>query len=336
MIYKNNNHIDNKSNYQLRSRRLIKKYTIFKRLISTICVIGMMYISIFTVIAAGVSNDYVITEDLQIVSTNTINIKDGNKPYKSYIVPSTNVKNAFDYLDITLNTEDTVNIPLKSEIKDNLNIKINRISYKRIEKIRKIKFKTIKKYTTKLYKGKKQVKQKGKCGKKKITYTKQLINGKIKKTIVSKVKTIKKPINKIIMIGTKRKNYYMIAHNPTRFKTKKNGGADTIYDHNGKKIAYKKKLTGMATAYSFDAGSITATGASVHIGGVAVNPNQIPYGSKLYIESPDGHLVYGYAIANDTGGFAYNGSGTMIDLFYPTIGNCTQFGRRTMNVYILK
>ncbi|MGN1130352.1 MAG: 3D domain-containing protein, partial [Ruminococcus sp.] len=37
---------------------------------------------------------------------------------------------------------------------------------------------------------------------------------------------------------------------------------------------------------------------------------------------------------NDTGGFAISGS-AVVDLFYPTYNQCVQFGRRTVNVYVL-
>lgn len=285
----------------------------------------MIWISLFLVGAVTVSDDAVATE--------SVNIKDGAKPYVEYTVPKTNVNDALKSVGISLGKEDTVDKPLSASIESGMKIKINRITYKKVVKVKKTKFKTKKKKTSKLYLGQKKVKTKGKKGKKKITYTKKLVNGKVTKTFVSKVKVIKKPKNKVVLVGTRRK--YMIAYNPKKYKTKSSGGIGTVRDHNGKKIAYKQKFTGQATAYSYDAGSITATGATVGIGGVAVNPNQIPYGSKLYIESPDGSLAYGYAVANDTGGFAYNGSGTMIDLFYPTYGNCCEFGRRTMTVYVL-
>jgi len=67
-------------------------------------------------------------------------------------------------------------------------------------------------------------------------------------------------------------------------------------------------------------------------GVVAVDPKVIPLGTKLYIESPDGSYVYGCAVAGDTGGAI---KGNRIDLFMDTYSECMQFGRRTMNVYIL-
>ena len=54
--------------------------------------------------------------------------------------------------------------------------------------------------------------------------------------------------------------------------------------------------------------------------------------------SADGKTVYGYAIAADTGGFAYNGSGRIVDLRLPTGSKCNcgkAWGVKTVNVYIL-
>ena len=42
-------------------------------------------------------------------------------------------------------------------------------------------------------------------------------------------------------------------------------------------------------------------------GYVAVDPDIIPYGSKLYIMTKDGSWDYGYAIAADTGGAMLSG-----------------------------
>jgi 3D (Asp-Asp-Asp) domain-containing protein len=295
----------------------------------------MLWASSITVAAESIPDDCVVSEDLQIVATETIKIKDGAKPYKDYIVPLTNVEEALKYSNIKLGKYDTLNTSKKAPIIAGMKIKINRISYKKIVKYKAIKFKVKKKYTSKLYKGKKKVKCKGKKGKKKIIFTKTILNGKVVRKVISKEKVVKKPKNKVILIGTKRKNYYMIANNPTKFKTKSKGGKGTFRDHNGKKVAYKNKFTGRATAYSARSGATTSIGDTVHIGGAAVNPNQISYGSKMYIESPDGKFVYGYAKANDTGGFAYNGSGTLIDVFYPSFDDCCQFGCRTLVVYIL-
>ena len=65
-----------------------------------------------------------------------------------------------------------------------------------------------------------------------------------------------------------------------------------------------------------------------------MDPELIPYGTELYIVSPDGSYVYGYAIAGDTGGGVRSGA-LIADLFMETYEECVQYGKRTMNVYVL-
>ena len=103
-------------------------------------------------------------------------------------------------------------------------------------------------------------------------------------------------------------------------------------DANGRPVNYVKKLTGKATAYC--KGTTCATGVKVRPGYIAVNPKQIPYGTKMYIVSADGKYNYGYSIAADTGGFAKNGS-AIADLYMYSYDDCIQFGRRNIEIYIL-
>ena len=55
-------------------------------------------------------------------------------------------------------------------------------------------------------------------------------------------------------------------------------------------------------------------------------------GSKLYITTPNGNIVYGTAVAADTGGAI---KGNKVDLYYNTYNECIQFGRRNVTVYVL-
>lgn len=113
--------------------------------------------------------------------------------------------------------------------------------------------------------------------------------------------------------------------------------APKIYvDEQGQPLKYIKKYSGKCTAYYNPNGNLTATGRVFKPGHIAVNPKKIPYGTKMYVVSPKGGFVYGYSIAADTGGFANNGSGTLVDLAFWTKKECNNFGRRTMNVYILE
>lgn len=107
-------------------------------------------------------------------------------------------------------------------------------------------------------------------------------------------------------------------------------------DQNGAPTQYKQIIDGKATAYyAGEGGSLTSTGVRVRTGYVAVNPNQIPYGSKLYIVSHDGKYIYGYSIAADTGGFAKKGKITT-DLYFNSSSECRNFGVRSVRIYVLE
>ena len=92
---------------------------------------------------------------------------------------------------------------------------------------------------------------------------------------------------------------------------------------------YYQALTMEASAYlPTDGGGhgITATGIMARRGVVAVDPDVIPLGSRLYIPG------YGEAIAADTGGAIV---GHKIDLCMENYSEAMQFGRRDVVVYIL-
>jgi uncharacterized protein YabE (DUF348 family) len=101
-------------------------------------------------------------------------------------------------------------------------------------------------------------------------------------------------------------------------------GTQTSISRGGKTINFKRAYVMKATAYCIP-GGITATGASVRWGVVAVDPRVIPLGSKLYIEG------YGDAQALDTGGAI---KGNRIDLYMNSRQAALSFGVRSVVVYV--
>ena len=98
----------------------------------------------------------------------------------------------------------------------------------------------------------------------------------------------------------------------------------------GEPSRYRRVLTMEATAYSSEdpgCGLYTARGSRVTKGLVAVDPNVIPLGTRLYISG------YGPAIADDTGGAII---GQVIDVAFNSRNEALQFGRRQVTVYILE
>ena len=104
-------------------------------------------------------------------------------------------------------------------------------------------------------------------------------------------------------------------------------------DANGVPLHYTRLIQGHATAYY--GGTLTATGTRPMQGTVAVDPREIPYGTRMYITSADGSIVYGLAVAEDTGGFIYWPNGATVDLYMWTYSDCVQWGWRMANIYIL-
>ncbi len=112
-------------------------------------------------------------------------------------------------------------------------------------------------------------------------------------------------------------------------------GENTITTASGEVLTYTHTMTVEATAYTkTDEGcdNWTATGTLARYGAIAVDPSVIPYGTRMYIVSWDGSVVYGYATAEDCGG-AINGN--RVDLYYDTYEECIQFGRRDCTIYFL-
>ncbi len=112
-------------------------------------------------------------------------------------------------------------------------------------------------------------------------------------------------------------------------------GENTITTASGEVLTFTHTMVVEATAYTkTDAGcdDWTATGTLARYGAIAVDPSVIPYGTRMYIVSNDGQVVYGYATAEDCGG-AINGA--RVDLYYDTYEECIQFGRRDCTIYFL-
>jgi 3D (Asp-Asp-Asp) domain-containing protein len=86
----------------------------------------------------------------------------------------------------------------------------------------------------------------------------------------------------------------------------------------------------VATAYvpwCSGCSGITKLGMHAGHGVVAVDPNVIPLGSRLYVPG------YGAAVAGDTGGAIH---GNRIDLGFNDLGEALRFGRRPITVYVLR
>lgn len=103
--------------------------------------------------------------------------------------------------------------------------------------------------------------------------------------------------------------------------------ATATHESRGRASRGKRQPTGIdlgefeSTCYNLR--GITASGKRVGWGRVAVDPDVIPLGTRLYIQG------YGESIAADTGGVI---DGRIIDVWKPTREQCMKWGRRTVRV----
>lgn len=106
--------------------------------------------------------------------------------------------------------------------------------------------------------------------------------------------------------------------------------------HNRVPNNYQEVLDIKATAYAPGErdndqwGEKTYLGTQVRPGIIAVDPDVIPLGSKVYIEYPDGHGEY--AVAEDTGGAI---KGNRIDVAMRSDNQAEKFGIQDVKVYII-
>lgn len=223
--------------------------------------------------------------------------------------------------DIKINKDDKVFPATNVVVEEGLKVAITRVETKIIEDMESIDFSTVVRNDDSIEKGTNKVIQEGEKGQRKITTRVVYENGKETSKIIISDAITKKPVEKIVAMGT------LGVYNLSR------GGS----------VHYTKQLRMKATAYSpYDSGSYKAPG-NEHIeitaigtiakrnddgySSVAVDPSVIPLGSKLYVPG------YGYGIAEDTGGAI---KGNRIDLFYYTRDEASDWGVRMVDVYILK
>lgn len=230
------------------------------------------------------------------------------------------VSDAVVQAGVQLGTNDTMNVAPNGTVNPGMEIKVSRVAYKEIAETRAIPYKTVTQKDSTLAAGKTRIKTAGQNGTQKVVVRQKLVDGKMTEAQDVGSSVVTKPVDQITLFGTKKSAVASV------------GTDGTLTDQNGETVRYKKVLTGRCSCYT--GGGWTSTGAKAAFGRVAVNPHVIPYGSRLYICSPDGKLVYGYAVASDTGGAAMRGA-IIADLYYDSYSQCMRIGTRTMNVYVL-
>lgn len=227
---------------------------------------------------------------------------------------------------ISLAPSDRLSADAEDRISDGMSISVIRVLQRETTETQPVAFKTVKVSDPTLSSGKTKVKTDGKNGVKTIVKSETLTDGKVAESKVVSESVTQTPVDRVVLVGTKS------AETKRSAAASATSAAGTFVDRDGNTVKYRKYFTGRCTAYT--GGGTTSTGKPAAVGLVAVNPSLIPYGTRLYIASPDGKTVYGYAVAADTGGGAKSGR-ILADLYYNTLNQCVNFGVRNMRIYIL-
>ncbi len=235
------------------------------------------------------------------------------------------VLEAIEKAGITLSEDDVVNYDSDAMIFEGIEIIVDEVKFERETTKKEIGFETEYQESDDYPKGYEEVTREGENGVVEITTTYKYVNGEPQGACGEIENVVKKPVPKLVTKGTAE--LAPVSNLGGGTSSSGSGLVGTIAG-----LSYKSVLTGSATAYTASEGALTATGVPAYVGGVAVNPNIIPYGSKLYIVC-DGY-TYGYATAVDTGGALMSGT-ALVDLYMSSYDECINFGRRNVTVYVL-
>ena len=259
----------------------------------------------------------------------TITVGNESNVYK---VPSDTLGNILTKLGIKVDDYDIVSHSLNAKITAEEYIDIVDIEYKTETFSESIPFTSNIDYTPKYNTNYNRVVKSGENGSKIVTCSVQYINGVATNKTVLSEEIVKPSVPEYKIVGTSTPVTY--SANSVSTISKLTAPSNLRLDENGIPTEYSSVKTLRATAYTHT-GNPCSTGVMPTPGYVAVDPKEIPYGTKMYIVSADGKYVYGYAIAADTGGFIH-GTRTDMDLFFDTRSECINFGRRNIKVYFLK
>lgn len=257
--------------------------------------------------------------DIKVIKRYNVSIAADGKT-TPVVVSEGTVAQALDEAGVEVGKNDIVSVKQDAAVSEGMKIAVARVEYRQVTAQQAIPFQNRTEKSASLYKGQKQIRIPGKAGVKSVVLNQKFVDGKLAGSEEISSTVISQPVEQVTVVGTKK-----------RVGTVENGDG-TFTDKNGKVVRYRKCVYGKCTGYT--GGGWTSTGQAAAFGLVAVNPRIIPYGSRLYITSPDGKTVYGYAIAADTGGGVMNGR-IVADLYFNTVGQCRQFGIRNMNIYVL-
>ena len=279
---------------------------------------------------------------------------------EEYKISAGTVGEALERCDVRLGEEDRVTPAKDRPLRSGMRIVVQRVETVEEVETEEIPFGTQFVSSQDLSAGKTQRLSAGLKGEKELTYQTVYVDGEVESKELLSEEIKAEPVKEIIMRGIGQattttapklefiddgSGYTSSSQSPSSSSGTSSGSgkktavtvnaeAGTLTDPWGNEYAFSKTISGTCTAYCVPGGT-TSTGMTSQRGVIAVNPNVIPYGTRIYAVSPDGKTVYGYGVAGDTGGACMDGI-ILADLCYDSEEECIVFGRREMVLYILQ
>lgn len=258
---------------------------------------------------ASISNTKAVT-----LSCNcTVKLTVAGKQVGTYKTTKSTVGAFLQEKKVAITAWDELKTSPDSKIVNGMNIVIDKVENKVSKSIQEVPYEKEEKKSNELTKGKKKVEKEGKKGKKIYEVIVTLRNGKPElkdgKPVTTKrlIKEIK-PLDELVVIGTKPEET-----------------EDDEETSNQESPTGGQTMNVEATGYTHT-GNRTATGTVPKRGTIAVDPDVIPLGTRIYVPG------YGYGIAEDTGGVV---DGKIIDLFFNSQQEAINWGRRNVQIKIL-
>lgn len=277
---------------------------------------------------------------------------------RDYQVAAATVASALEKCGITVGKEDRLNVPWDAELKDRMRIVLQRVKIEEEREKEEIDYETKYISTRDLPQGETKRLTAGLKGSKESSYRAVYVDGKLESRELLSEKVTAEPIKEVVMRGigyTTTAPQLDFEDDGSGYQGSDSSGSGssdgsgggvlsqpaltvnaeggTFTDAWGETVTYTKAMTGTCTAYCIPGGT-TSVGLEAVRGVIAVDPKIIPYGTRMYVASPDGKIVYGYGVAGDTGGACLDGD-IIADLCYDTLEECSIIGRREMVLFIL-
>lgn len=261
---------------------------------------------------------------ITIKSAKSVTLTADGKSAKYAIYQGT-VTDLLELAQITLGEDDYTEPSLDTELEANMKVTVYRVEYKTVTETEEVKFITTTVKKSSMNEGTQKVVTQGVNGEDQVSYEVKYVNGKEESRTETERTTVKKPVNKVVNVGTKK------VSSSSSSTVKSNG----VTSKNGYTVG--QKISGRYTHYcacaSCGSGSgITASGKKVYNG--MANPyyvacNWLPMGSVIRVDGKNYTVV-------DRGGSGLSTVGR-IDIFTPEgHAACYRYGTGRCSIEIVR